>query len=163
MGFARLMEASAVTFWKNVNGVYTADPRAVPAAFSIETMKYEEAIELAYFGAQVLHPSAMSPCINGEIPVKVKNIFNQEHPGTVISGNACSIGDAIDLYSQVEAEQCEVTAADDAVKGITSINNIALVALEVTSLIGVPGIAARLFSALTEAGVSVIMITQASS
>merc|ERR1711871_444472 len=161
--FARLMEASAVTFWKNVNGMYTADPRAVPAAFSIETMKYEEAIELAYFGAQVLHPSAMTPCIDGEIPVLVKNIFNQEHPGTVIAGNACSIGDAEDAFDKAKAEQCEVSITGMPVKGITSVNDIALVSLEATSLIGVPGIAARLFSALAEAGVSVIMITQASS
>jgi len=74
--FARLMGASKITMWKNVNGVYTADPRRVPEAFPIESLKYDEAIELAYFGAQVLHPSAMRPCIENRIPIYVRNIFN---------------------------------------------------------------------------------------
>lgn len=64
--------------WKNVNGVYTADPRRVPEAFPITSLKYDEAIELAYFGAQVLHPSAMMPCIEQGIPIYVRNVFNPE-------------------------------------------------------------------------------------
>ncbi|KAL3923640.1 MAG: hypothetical protein SGPRY_004155, partial [Prymnesium sp.] len=102
--FARLMGASRITMWKNVDGVYTADPRRVPEAFPIESLKYDEAIELAYFGAQatplpacplsaVLHPSAMMPCIEGNIPIYVRNVFNPSHPGTVIEGRACSMSD----------------------------------------------------------------------
>ena len=87
--FARLMKASRITMWKDVNGVYTADPRRVPEAFPITSLKYDEAMELAYFGAQVLHPSAMLPCIEDNIPVYVRNIFNPAfgdgHPGAQLS------------------------------------------------------------------------------
>ena len=89
--FAKLMGASRITMWKNVDGVYTADPRRVPEAFPIESLKYDEAIELAYFGAQVLHPSAMLPCIEGNIPIYVRNVFNPSCAGTVITGRACSL------------------------------------------------------------------------
>jgi aspartokinase/homoserine dehydrogenase 1 len=80
--FAKVLGSASVTFWKNVNGVYTADPRRVPDAFSIPQLTFDEAMELAYFGGQVLHPSAMVPCIEKRIPVLVKNVFNPSHPGT---------------------------------------------------------------------------------
>lgn len=78
----------------STDGVYTADPRRVPEAFSIASLKYDEAMELAYFGAQVLHPSAMVPCIDSNIPVYVRNIFNPSFAGTVIQGRCASLSDA---------------------------------------------------------------------
>ncbi|KAH8062005.1 homoserine dehydrogenase [Aureococcus anophagefferens] len=84
----QIARARRVTMWKNTNGVYTADPRRVPEAFPIESLKYDEAMELAYFGAQVLHPSAMLPCIDDNIPVYVRNIFNPSFEGTVIEGRS---------------------------------------------------------------------------
>ena len=105
--FARLMAASRITMWKNVNGVYTADPRRVPEAFPIESLKYDEAMELAYFGAQVLHPSAMLPCIDDNIPVYVRNIFNPSFEGTVIEGRSeMAVADAITSKSRAIASTC---------------------------------------------------------
>ena len=130
--FARLMGASRITMWKNVNGVYTADPRRVPEAFPIESLKYDEAIELAYFGAQVLHPSAMQPCIEGEIPIYVRNVFNPTHPGTVIEGRACTLSDSSSLWSaestlakkESRIAECpvEVKEGDSPIRGITSVD-----------------------------------------
>ena len=92
--FAKVMAAGRVTMWKNTDGVYTADPRRVPEAFSIPSLKYDEAMELAYFGAQVLHPSAMVPCIDLNIPVYIRNIFNRAFKGSVISGRSATLQDA---------------------------------------------------------------------
>jgi aspartokinase/homoserine dehydrogenase 1 len=92
--FAKIVESARVTMWKNTDGVYTADPRRVPEAFSIASLKYDEAMELAYFGAQVLHPSAMVPCIDSNIPVYVRNIFNPSFEGTVIQGRCRSLSEA---------------------------------------------------------------------
>jgi len=154
--FARLMEASGITMWKNVNGVYTADPRVVPEAYSIPTLKYDEAIELAYFGAQVLHPSAMQPCVEGEIPIYVRDVFNPELPGTVIEGRACSTTDCKALYD---------TSLNDMspIKGITSINKVALLTVEGTGTSSVPDLLERMFSTLRTAGISTLMHTQASA
>jgi len=159
--FARLMGASGITMWKNVNGVYTADPRVVPEAYSIPNLKYDEAIELAYFGAQVLHPSAMQPCIEGEIPIYVKNVFNPTHPGTVIKDRACSLADCAISPSKV-AEVSE-EAAEQPIKGITSVNKVALVNVEGTGTSAVPDLVDRLFAKLRTAGISTLMHTQASA
>jgi len=171
--FARLMGASRITMWKNVNGVYTADPRRVPEAFPIETLKYDEAIELAFFGAQVVHPSAMAPCIEESIPIYVRNIFNVTHPGTVIQGRACSLDESARAWSDeatsARAEgrnaECQVQLREDEspIKGITSIDNVAILNIEGTGASAVPDLAGRLFSALSRAAVSPIMVTQASA
>mmetsp|Transcript_24058 Transcript_24058/g.49526 ORF Transcript_24058/g.49526 Transcript_24058/m.49526 type:complete len:443 (+) Transcript_24058:173-1501(+) len=91
--FAKLTGASRVTMWKNTNGVYTADPRRVPEAFSISSLKYDEALELPYFGAQVLHPMVMVPCIDNNIPIYMGNIFNPSLVGMVIQGRSPSLAD----------------------------------------------------------------------
>ena len=159
--------------WKNVNGVYTADPRRVPEAFPITSLKYDEAIELAYFGAQVLHPSAMAPCIEGSIPIFVRNVFNPEHPGTVIEGRACSLEDSSQAWS-VEASSareqsrkatCPVrlTNMESPIRGITSVDNVCIVNIEGTGTSSVPDLAGRLFTALASASITVIMMTQASA
>jgi len=154
--FAKLMDASGITMWKNVNGVYTADPRVVPEAYSIERLKYDEAIELAYFGAQVLHPSAMQPCIEGEIPIYVRNVFNPSHPGTVIEGRACMLSECLALVD---------TATDDGppIKGITSVNKVALLTVEGTGASAVDDLVDRLFASLRRAGIPTLMHTQASA
>lgn len=171
--FARLMGASRITMWKNVDGVYTADPRRVPEAFPIESLKYDEAIELAYFGAQVLHPSAMMPCIEGEIPIYVRNVFNPSHPGTVIAGRACSMSEGLEMWTSVTAEAAEdnrkaactvkLLPNESPIRGITSVDNVAIVNLEGTGIATLPDVNYRLFGALLQANVQVIMVSQASS
>ncbi|KAL1519090.1 hypothetical protein AB1Y20_003357 [Prymnesium parvum] len=171
--FAKLMGASRITMWKNVDGVYTADPRRVPEAFPIESLKYDEAIELAYFGAQVLHPSAMMPCIEGNIPIYVRNVFNPSHPGTVITGRACSMSEGAQTWAGQVAEAatknrkaaCTVKLKpnESPIRGITSIDNVAIVNLEGTGIATLPDVNYRLFGALFQANVQVIMVTQASS
>jgi len=160
--FAKLMGASGITMWKNVNGVYTADPRVVPEAYPIERLKYDEAIELAYFGAQVLHPSAMQPCIEGEIPIFVRNVFNPTHPGTVIEGRACSLAECAALGGESFVDG-ELSSAESPIRGITSVNKVALVNVEGTGTSVVPDLVDRLFAALRNAGVSTLMHTQASA
>ena len=140
--FAALSDAAELTIWSDVDGVMSADPNRVPEARVIEQMTYSEAMELAYFGAKVIHPQTLGPAIQNDIPVIIRSSFNPEHPGTQISAAAAT--------------------ADD-IKGITAISGMALVNLEGSGMIGVPGTADRLFAALKTAGVSVTLISQASS
>jgi len=165
--FAKVMSAGRVTMWKNTDGVYTADPRRVPEAFSIPSLKYDEAMELAYFGAQVLHPSAMVPCIDSQIPVYIRNIFNREFKGTVITGRCATLQDADQALKMRTSAQSESGLESKApvvpIKGITSIDKVSIVNLEGASLIGVPGVAQRFMAAMSSANINVLMITQASS
>jgi aspartokinase/homoserine dehydrogenase 1 len=140
--FAALSDASELTIWSDVNGVMSADPNRVPEARVIEQMTYSEAMELAYFGAKVIHPQTLGPAIQNDIPVIIRSSFSPEHPGTRISAAAAEVDD---------------------IKGITAISGMALVNLEGSGMIGVPGTADRLFAALKTAGVSVTLISQASS
>lgn len=140
--FGSLLHASTITIWTDVDGILTADPRLVPDAVLLEDLSYSEATELAYFGAKVVHPSTMAPAIEKKIPIWIRNTFRPELPGTKIH---------------------ERSKSDLTVKGFSTIDKIALVNVEGTGMIGVPGVASRLFSALREVGVSVVMISQASS
>lgn len=140
--FAALFEAGELHIWTDVDGVLSADPRVVPEAVQLDALSYDEACELAYFGAKVVHPQTMSPAIERGLPIIIRNTFHPEHPGT------------------------RVTAERDAggpVKGLTLSPDLALVNLEGTGLIGVPGTAERVFAALRNAKVSVVMISQGSS
>ena len=137
-----MTDAESVTIWTDVDGVMTGNPNQVSGVKIIHQMSYDEAAELAYFGAQVIHPKMMSPLIKKNIPIFIKNTFNSNSLGTEISAT---------------------TNKKQTVKGITTIDNVALVNLEGTGMIGVPGTANRLYSCLQAAGVSVILITQASS
>lgn len=157
--FAKLVAASRVTMWKNTDGVYTADPRAVPEAFPIASLKFDEAAELAYFGAQVLHPSAMVPCIEGNIPVFVRNIFNPSFAGTVISGRCRTLKEAM---SNMVVKNWRARRGGSPIKGITSVDKTALVTLECAS-IGGANVAERFMGAMADAGINVLIITQASS
>jgi aspartokinase/homoserine dehydrogenase 1 len=140
--FADLLDAREIHIWTDVDGVLSADPRRVPDATVIDSLSYHEAMELAYFGAKVIHPQTMAPAVEKRIPIWIKNTFAPEATGTLI---------------------CESPVSSHAVKGITSIDQIALVNVEGAGMIGVPGTAQRLFGALREHGISVILISQGSS
>jgi aspartokinase/homoserine dehydrogenase 1 len=158
--FAKLTKSSRVTMWKNTDGVYTADPRRVPEAFSISSLKYDEAMELAYFGAQVLHPSAMVPCIDSNIPVYVRNIFNPDFAGTVIQGRCASLKDVNKDGKVVNWRSKEGVIP---IKGITSVDRVSLLTLEGASVIGGAEVAERFMGSMADAGIDVLMVTQASS
>jgi len=154
--FAKLFGACSVTMWKNVNGVYTADPRRVPDAFPIPKLTFDEAMELAYFGGQVLHPSAMLPCIDCRIPVLVRNIFNPSHPGSKVYGRG---DEALRWEDQDDGDDVSETP----VKALTSIEKVALVTLSGASFLGTHGVAKRMMEALASASVNVILASQGSS
>jgi bifunctional aspartokinase / homoserine dehydrogenase 1 len=140
--FGDLLDAAEILIWTDVDGVLSADPRRVPDATVIDSLSYHEAMELAYFGAKVIHPQTMAPAVEKRIPIWIKNTFAPDKPGTLI---------------------CESPVSSHAVKGITSIDRIALLNVEGAGMIGVPGTAQRLFGALREHGISVILISQGSS
>ena len=140
--FAALTKAAALSIWTDVDGVMSADPNRVPEAQVIDRLTYNEAMELAYFGAKVIHPQTLGPAVENDIPVTIRNSRNPEHPGSQIDSGSIP------------------TAS---IKGITAIGGMALVNLEGSGMIGVPGTADRLFASLKTAGVSVTLISQASS
>ena len=137
------LNVSEIEIWTDVNGVLTADPKKVPTSFSITHMSYEEAMELSHFGAKVIHPPTMQPALNKKIPIRIKNTFNPSFKGTVISNKSV----------QNEFEIC----------GISSIDSISLIQVQGSGMIGSTGIAGRIFSALSKRGISIILISQASS
>ncbi|MHB1539982.1 MAG: bifunctional aspartate kinase/homoserine dehydrogenase I [Steroidobacteraceae bacterium] len=140
--FGALLRAAEIYIWTDVDGVLSADPRRVPDATVIDSLSYSEAMELAYFGAKVLHPQTMAPAVGDGIPIWIRNTFAPHKRGTLI---------------------CAHPESRLPVKGITSIEQVALVNLEGAGMIGVPGTAHRLFGALREEGISVILISQGSS
>jgi bifunctional aspartokinase / homoserine dehydrogenase 1 len=132
-----------IWIWTDVDGVMTADPRYVKEATVLPQISYREAAEMSYFGAKVIHPKTMLPAIENAIPIRIKNTFNPTHPGTLISRATDSKGRMI--------------------KTVTSIDNLSLIAIEGNGMVGVPGVSARIFSALARVHVNVMMISQASS
>lgn len=140
--FGALLGANPVTIWTDVEGVFSADPRRVPDAVVIPELSYQEAAELAYFGAKVIHPNTMSPAIAHDITVWIKNTFKPEAPGTRISATS---------------------PKDMPIKGFAAVEDMVLVNVEGTGMIGIPGVAHKLFGALRAVDVSVVMISQASS
>ena len=141
--FGALLDAAEIVIWTDVDGVLSADPRRVPDAQIIHALSYNEAMELAYFGAKVIHPQTMAPAVGRSIPIWIKNTFAPQKSGTLICAHPGN--------------------TEQPVKGITSIENVALVNLEGAGMIGVPGTAYRLFGALREEDISVILISQGSS
>jgi aspartokinase/homoserine dehydrogenase 1 len=140
--FGALLDAEEIHIWTDVDGVLSADPRLVPDAKVIDSLSYNEAMELAYFGAKVIHPQTMAPAVRKNIPIWIRNTFAPEKAGTLI---------------------CEKPTSQMLVKGTTCIDRVALVNLEGAGMIGVPGTAHRLFGALRDHGISVILISQGSS
>ena len=137
------LRADKVIIWTDVDGVLSADPRLVPDAFTLPELSYREAAELAYFGAKVLHPRTMRPLQRQRIPLYIKNTLNPSAHGTLITEQS--------------------TRMEGHVKAVTAIRNVAVVMLEGTGLVGVPGITARALSALADRQISVVMVSQASS
>lgn len=132
-----------VEIWTDVDGVLSADPRCVKKAYVIPEISYQEAMELSYFGAEVIHPYTMIPAVDRDIPILIKNTLNPQAPGTIIARG-------------IKPHDREIT-------GIASIKNVAIVNIVGSGMIGTPGIASKVFSALADATINVIMISQASS
>ena len=142
--FGAALNAKSVEIWTDVSGMMTADPRLVPHAKSISHISYHEAMELSHFGAKVIYPPTIQPLLVNNIPVWIKNTFASNDHGTLI---------------QSEGQQVN----GNIIRGISSINGIALLSLEGSSMVGIPGFSRRLFEALANNGINVILITQASS
>ncbi|HEX8254303.1 MAG TPA: aspartate kinase [Thermoanaerobaculia bacterium] len=140
---ARSVHARAVTLFKEVDGLMTADPKSVPSARLLSELHYREAGELAFYGAKVLHPRTMIPLVDRKIPLFVRNTFREHASGTRIAD--------------------DVKPGAYPVKALTAIRRQALISIEGSGMIGVPGVAGRAFTALSQAGHSVSMISQASS
>ncbi|MEZ3501204.1 bifunctional aspartate kinase/homoserine dehydrogenase I [Pantoea sp. KPR_PJ] len=140
---AACLRADCCEIWTDVDGVYTCDPRQVPDARLLKSMSYQEAMELSYFGAKVLHPRTIAPIAQFQIPCLIKNTANPQAPGTLIGG---------------EGEQDE-----NPVKGITNLNNMAMFNVSGPGMKGMIGMAARVFAAMSRTGISVVLITQSSS
>ena len=138
----RLLAAESIHIWTDVDGVMSADPRLVPDARVLQSLSFDEALELAYFGASVIHPQTMTPIIEADIPLYIRNTFRPDLAGT-----------RIDNRSDSRFE----------IKGISATYGMSLINLEGAGMIGVPGTARRVFGALKRSGISVVMISQASS
>ncbi|RIY33624.1 bifunctional aspartate kinase/homoserine dehydrogenase I [Psittacicella melopsittaci] len=142
---AACTNASACEIWTDVDGVYTCDPNIVEDALLLPELSYQEAMELSYFGAKVLHPKTISPIAQFRIPCVIKNVNKPQDAGTIIVDS-----------SQLKPSQQHI-------KGITSLNNVAMFNVAGPAMIGQVGIAARIFDTVSRAGVSLILITQSSS
>ncbi|OGG53273.1 bifunctional aspartate kinase/homoserine dehydrogenase I [Candidatus Kaiserbacteria bacterium RIFCSPLOWO2_12_FULL_53_8] len=136
------LNAHAIEIWTDVSGVMTADPRKVKDALPVASMSYLEAAEISYFGAKVIHPPTMRPAMERTIPIYIKNTFQPEAAGTVVGKRSVS---------------------ETQIKGITSINDVAVIQVEGNGMVNVRGASGRLFGSLARANVNVVMITQASS
>jgi|TARA_B110000483_G_scaffold6221_1_gene7362 aspartokinase/homoserine dehydrogenase 1 len=143
---ASYINASVLEIWTDVSGMFTAHPRLVSQAQPIPKLSYNEAMELSHFGAKVIYPPTLQPIIEKEIPILIKNTFDQDADGTIID----SIGNLEGINGTV-------------VKGISHIDMVALVSLEGSGMIGIPGFSKRLFECLSLKKINIIMITQASS
>lgn len=137
------LKAKNIEIWTDVDGILSADPRKVTEAFTIPQVSYQEAMELSHFGAKVIYPPTIKPALDGKIPVYIKNTFNPSFEGTVIKDKSWS--------------------HEKPVIGISAVSEIVLLSLEGAGMIGVPGIAARLFGALAIKEINIILITQCSS
>ncbi|MDR1416119.1 MAG: bifunctional aspartate kinase/homoserine dehydrogenase I [Prevotellaceae bacterium] len=142
---AAAIGASSVEIWTDVSGFMTADPRKVEKAYPIKHLSYSEVFELSNFGAKVIYPPTVHPLLADNIAMLIKNTFNPTADGTLVNANA------------------DDTPGSQAIKGISSIDEIALLTLHGVGMTGISGISQRLFGALAEAKVNVILISQASS
>ncbi|MEI6897830.1 MAG: bifunctional aspartate kinase/homoserine dehydrogenase I [Psychromonas sp.] len=140
---AACLNAECCEIWTDVDGVYSCDPRLVKDAKLLKTLSYAEAMELSYFGAKVLHPKTIAPIAQHHIPCLIKNAQNPQAPGTLI-----------------DAEQGDQTLQ---VKGISDLKDLTMVSISGAGMKGIIGMAGRIFSTVSRAGVSIILITQSSS
>jgi aspartokinase/homoserine dehydrogenase 1 len=141
--FGAALKAEEVEIWTDVDGILTADPRMVKNAFRIDEILYAEAMEISHFGAKVLFPPTVQPALEQGIPISIRNTFNPAGDGTRIVSDAAE--------------------GEYPIRGISSINHVALVRIQGSGMVGVAGFSARVFGALARRGISVILITQSSS
>jgi len=141
--YAAALDADVLEIWTDVSGMMTADPRLVTNAKPIAQISYQEAMELSHFGAKIIYPPTIQPVMHKRIPVWLKNTFDPEAYGTLIENHTIS--------------------SEDFIRGISSINSISLLSLEGSGMIGIPGFSKRLFEALANEKINVILITQSSS
>lgn len=141
---AATLDASVLEIWTDVDGFMTADPRVINSAYVIDHLSFVEAMELCNFGAKVIYPPTIYPVFHKNIPIKIKNTFNSSAPGTLISEQRPS-------------------PEGKAIKGISSINDTCLITVSGLGMVGIIGINARIFNALAKNGVSVFLVSQASS
>ena len=137
------LNAASLEIWTDVDGFMTADPRVISTAYTINELSYVEAMELCNFGAKVVYPPTIYPVCHKNIPILIKNTFNPEAPGTIIKQ--------------------EVDSGSKAIKGISSINDTTLITVTGLGMVGVIGVNFRIFKALAQNGISVFMVSQASS
>jgi bifunctional aspartokinase / homoserine dehydrogenase 1 len=137
------LDVNEIEIWTDVDGVMTTDPKKVRNAFPQPSLSYIEAMEMSHFGAKVIYPPTLQPAFSKKIPLRIKNTFNTAFEGTVISESSRN--------------------KDYLIKGISSIENISLINLTGSGMVGVPGVSSRLFSKLASKGINIILITQASS
>lgn len=140
---AAALGAEALEIWTDVDGFMTADPKVIPSAYTITQLSYLEAMELCNFGAKVIYPPTIYPVCVKNIPIRVRNTFNPDGPGTVISKDSI--------------------VTDKAIRGISSIGGTSLITVTGLSMVGVIGVNRRIFTALAQNGISVFMVSQASS
>ena len=140
---AAALDADVLEIWTDVDGFMTADPRVIHSAYTINELSYVEAMELCNFGAKVIYPPTIYPVCVKNIPIRVKNTFNPEHPGTLIK-------------DKIDDDQKPI-------KGISSINGTTLITVTGLSMVGVIGVNRRIFTVLADNGISVFMVSQASS
>lgn len=141
--YAAALEANVLEIWTDVSGMYTANPKMVKQAKAITHISYEEAMELSHFGAKVLYPPTIQPVLSKGISIHIKNTFKPEEEGTLITKSRNEGGKTV--------------------RGISHIGNMALLSLEGPGMVGIPGISKRFFEVLSQADISVVLITQASS
>ncbi len=141
--FGAALKADVIEIWTDVDGVLTADPRRVEQAFTVPMLSYKEAMELSHFGAKVIYPPTIQPAYIKNIPLVIKNTFNPSHPGTYISKDPGK--------------------SNNVIKGISSISDISVLRMEGTGMVGVVGIASRLFGTLSRSAINIIFLTQGSS
>ena len=142
--FATVLKAKEIEIWTDVSGVLTADPKKVKNTFSIKSLSYEEAMEMSHFGAKVIYPPTLQPAFEQNIPIRIKNTFQPDFQGTLICAKPSSNNGHL-------------------IRGISSIDNISLIRVQGSGMIGAIGTSGRLFSALADAKINAILITQASS
>ena len=140
---AAALGAEVLEIWTDVDGFMTADPKVIPAAYTINQLSFIEAMELCNFGAKVIYPPTIYPVCVKNIPIRVKNTFNPQHPGTLIKN--------------------KVDDDNKPIKGISSIKGTTLITVTGLSMVGVIGVNRRIFTALAEQGISVFLVSQASS
>lgn len=137
------LNVERIEIWTDADGIMSADPKIVKNAVTIPNVSYEEAIEAAYFGAKIIHPSTMFPAMQRKIPILIKNTFNPQSPGTLISKENSKNGSAVKI--------------------ITSVNDISLINVKGIKLLGIPGTAAKVFETTKSAKINIVLISQASS